>query len=72
MAEKCGVSPEHYRRWLAHYNSPLCQGTAGSGAPCAKPLTKLLKPAEFVVGMHDRCEIHKQFPRTQAATEMPG
>ena len=72
VAEKCGVSPEHYRRWLAHYNSPLCQGTAGSGAPCAKPLTKLLKPAEFVVGMHDRCEIHKQFPRTQAATEMPG
>jgi hypothetical protein len=29
-------------------------------------------PAEFVAGMHDRCEIHKQFPRTQAATEMPG
>jgi len=72
VAEKCGVSPEHYRRWLAHYNSPLCQGTAGSGAPCAKALTKLLKPAEFVAGMHDRCEIHKQFPRTQAAAEMPG
>ena len=72
VAEKCGVSPEHYRRWLAHYNSPVCQGTAGSGAPCAKPLPKLLKPAEFVAGMHDRCDIHKQFPRTQAAKEMPG
>jgi hypothetical protein len=72
VAEKCGVSPEHYRRWLAHYNSPVCQGTAGSGAPCAKPLAKLLKPAEFVVGMHDRCDIHKQFPRTQSTTEMSG
>ncbi|MBP6381082.1 MAG: hypothetical protein KBG29_13905 [Pseudomonadales bacterium] len=72
VAEKCGVSPEHYRRWLAHYNSPVCQGTAGSGGPCAKALTKLLKPAEFVVGMHDRCEIHKQFPRTPATREMPG
>ena len=72
VAEKCGVSPEHYRRWLAHYNSPVCQGTAGSGAPCAKPLGKLLKPAEFVVGMHDRCDIHKQFPRTQPAKDLPG
>jgi len=72
VAEKCGVSTEHYRRWLAHYSDPVCQGTAGSGGPCAKPLPKLLKPAEFVVGMHDRCDIHKQFPRTRSAGEMPG
>jgi len=65
VAEKCGVALDHYRRWLAHYTHPVCQGAAGSGALCAKPLPKLLKPAEFVVGMHDRCDIHKQFPRGQ-------
>ncbi|MFZ1293687.1 MAG: hypothetical protein WAR81_05755, partial [Pseudomonadales bacterium] len=64
VAEKCAVSVEHYRRWLAHYTSPVCQGSAGDGGPCAKPLTRLLKPAEFVSGMHDRCDVHKQMPRT--------
>ncbi|MBP8924253.1 MAG: hypothetical protein KBG75_00200 [Pseudomonadales bacterium] len=64
VAEKCGVSLEHYRRWLAHYTSPVCQGSAGNGGPCAKPLTRLLKPVEFVSGMHDRCDVHKQMPRS--------
>lgn len=61
VASKCGVSAEHYRRWLAHYHDPVCQGSAGDGGPCAKPLQKVLKPVEFVSGMHDRCDIHKQF-----------
>jgi hypothetical protein len=65
VAEKCHVSVEQYRKWLAHYNSPVCQGSAGHGGPCNKPLTRLLKPAEFVAGMHDRCDIHKQVPRSQ-------
>jgi hypothetical protein len=65
VAEKCGVSEEHYQRWLAHYNNPVCQGSAGHGGLCAKPLNKLLKPAEFVSGLHDRCDIHKQVPRSQ-------
>lgn len=65
VAEKCQVSVEQYRRWLAHYNSPVCQGSAGHGGPCAKPLTRMLKPVDFVAGMHDRCEIHKQVPRSQ-------
>jgi len=68
VAEKCKVSPEHYRRWLAHYNSPLCQGSGGHGGPCAKPLSKVLKPADFVAGMSDRCEIHQQLPRTSAVS----
>jgi hypothetical protein len=65
VAAKCGVGVEHYRRWLAHYTNPVCQGASGSGAPCAKPLQKTLKPAEFVAGLHDRCDIHKQVPRSQ-------
>jgi hypothetical protein len=69
VAEKCGVSLEHYRRWLAHYNDPVCQGSAGHGGQCSKPLTKLLKPAEFVAGMHDRCDVHKQVPRSRPAPE---
>jgi cell division protein FtsB len=68
VAEKCKVSPEHYRRWLAHYNSPQCQGSGGHGGPCGKPLTKVLKPADFVAGMSDRCEIHQQLPRTSAVS----
>lgn len=69
VAEKCGVSVEHYRRWLVHYNNPVCQGTSGSGAPCAKPLQKVLKPADFTAGLQDRCEIHKQVPRSQPLRE---
>ncbi|MFM7275773.1 MAG: hypothetical protein ACKO4A_18355, partial [Gammaproteobacteria bacterium] len=65
VAAKCGVGVEHYRRWLAHYGNPVCQGASGSGAPCAKPLQKMLKPADFVAGLHDRCDIHKQVPRSQ-------
>ncbi len=65
VAAKCNVSPEHYRRWLHHYNNPVCQGTSGSGAPCAKPLSKVLKPADFTAGLQDRCDIHKQVPRSQ-------
>lgn len=67
VAEKCQVNVDLYRRWLAHYNSPVCGGTAGNGGPCAKPVTKLLKPAEFVPGVHDRCDIHKQIPRQPSA-----
>jgi hypothetical protein len=69
VAEKCGVSVEHYRRWLLHYNNPVCQGTSGSGAPCAKSLQKVLKPADFTAGLQDRCEIHKQVPRSQPLRE---
>jgi hypothetical protein len=65
VSARCNVSPEHYRRWLHHYNNPVCQGTSGSGAPCAKPLTKILKPADFTPGLQDRCDIHKQVPRSQ-------
>jgi hypothetical protein len=69
VAEKCSVSVEHYRRWLVHYNNPVCQGASGSGAPCAKPLQKVLKPADFTAGLQDRCEIHKQVPRSQPLRE---
>lgn len=71
VAEKCGVALEQYRRWLAHYKNPVCQGAGASGAPCGKAVPKLLKPAEFVAGMHDRCEIHKQLPRAPAAVAKP-
>ena len=69
VAAKCKVTPEHYRRWLLHYANPVCQGTSGSGAPCARPVTKVLKPAEFTAGLHDRCDIHKQVPRSQTLRE---
>ena len=69
VAEKCGVSVEHYRRWLLHYTDPVCPVTSGSGAPCAKALQKVLKPADFTAGLQDRCEIHKQVPRSQPVRE---
>jgi hypothetical protein len=49
---------------LAHYKTARSARVPRQQRPCAKPLNKLLKPAEFVVGMHDRCDIHKQFPRS--------
>jgi len=66
VAEKCGVTVDHYLKWLRHYQNPVCIGAGASGAACAKPLQKQLKPAEFVVGLHDRCDIHKQVPRSQS------
>ena len=72
VAAKCGVAVGLYRQWLAHYNNPVCQGTGGNGLQCAKPVQRLLKPAEFVTGLHDRCDIHKQVPRSAPAAPRSG
>lgn len=66
VATKCGVTVEQYKLWLNHYNHAVCQGTGGNGQQCAKPLQRQLKPAEFVTGLHDRCDIHKRVPRSGA------
>jgi hypothetical protein len=60
VARRCGVSVEHYRAWLAHYEKPTCQGHASREALCGKPVQKCLRPGEFVVGIHDRCDIHRR------------
>ncbi len=70
VAAKCNVAVEHYRRWLLHYGNPVCQGTSGGGAACAKPVPKILKPSEFTSGLQDRCPIHKQVPRSASLQDV--
>ncbi len=59
VAERCGVSENQYRQWLAHYESPRCQHGADSGQPCNAPLTRIIAPGEFRSGRDDRCERHQ-------------
>lgn len=57
-AAQCHVSEGHYRRWLAHYDNPVCTHQSATGEPCGEPLLRVTEPAEFVPGQHDYCEQH--------------
>ncbi|PAV26508.1 DNA repair protein [Tamilnaduibacter salinus] len=57
-AEKCGVSEQAYRLWLAHHDDPTCQAETDNG-PCGEPLMRIGQPGEFKPGVHDRCQAHQ-------------
>ncbi len=59
-AEACGLSEPAYRRWLDHYENPVCRGPGrGKGRRlCGQPVLRVSQPADFEPGVHDRCESH--------------
>ncbi|GGY70438.1 DNA repair protein [Marinobacter zhanjiangensis] len=58
-AEKCGISEPDYRRWLEHYENPVCRAPGKKqGELCGQPVMRVSQPAEFEPGVHDRCEKH--------------
>lgn len=61
-ADKCLVSEEHYRRWLAHYQKPECQAPLTNDTVCACRIRRVDVPSQFLVGESDRCEKHKPRP----------
>lgn len=59
-AARSGLSEPAYREWLAHYENPVCQGAGKDGNTCGKPVMRVSRPAEFLPGQDDRCELHKK------------
>ncbi len=57
VSAKCFVTPERYKAWLTHFESPVCQHQA-SGKLCGKKVDKVSTPSEFEPGVSDRCEEH--------------
>ena len=51
-AQKCGVTIEHYKAWLAHYDSPHCE-------ECSVPVKRVDTPSDFQPGMSNRCSKHR-------------
>ena len=59
VADKCLVSPEHYREWLAQYQQPTCAATLPSGDRCAMPIDRVETPSRFVRGQSGCCARHR-------------
>ncbi|MFW5823422.1 MAG: DNA repair protein [Marinobacter sp.] len=58
-AEKCGISEPAYRRWLEHYENPVCRAPGRKdGEICGRPVMRISQPADFEPGVHDRCDKH--------------
>ena len=53
-ARKCLVTEEHYRAWLRHYESPVCQVATGDGSACGKRVIRVDVPNQFKPGVSDR------------------
>ncbi|MED5239737.1 MAG: hypothetical protein VX379_09200 [Pseudomonadota bacterium] len=54
-ARKCLVTEDHYRAWLAHYENPVCQVSAGmEGQVCGKRVIRVEVPNQFKPGVSDR------------------
>lgn len=59
LADRCGVSEEHFRAWQNHYNRPVCQHVDENGQACGQRVKKVDMVAQFVPGESDRCLAHK-------------
>jgi len=61
-----GVSGDVWRAYTAMFNGHVqCSGITKKGARCRHPAWgnppySLRKPQDFVLGIHDRCELHRE------------
>ncbi|MHA7879229.1 MAG: hypothetical protein ACX931_05550 [Saccharospirillum sp.] len=51
-AQKCGVTLEHYKAWLVHYDNPECE-------QCGVPVKRIDQPADYEPGSHNFCTRHR-------------
>lgn len=58
-AIKCAVSPERYRQWLRHYQTPRCEGTGSDGKPCNQTISRVDSPSRYQAGDSNCCTLHK-------------
>ncbi len=54
-AEKCLVTEDRYRAWLAHYESPACVRVKADGKVCGTRLIRVDVPNRFKPGDSDTC-----------------
>lgn len=59
IANKCGVSVEHYAAWLVHAQEPACDFDIGGGRSCGAAIVKTEHPRDFKEGVSDRCIKHR-------------
>jgi len=59
VAAKCFVTEQQYLKWLAHFESPVCQYELPKGQLCGQNVAKVSTPSDFDMGVSDACEIHK-------------
>lgn len=59
-AAKCRVQVELFRLWRDHYQNPVCSCQTEGNAQCGRMLSRVDRPADFVVGTSDRCKQHLQ------------
>lgn len=59
VAEKNGLTIEHYKAWLAHYNNPLCVAKLQDGTRCTAAVKQVLSPKEFIEEEHNYCAVHR-------------
>lgn len=63
-ADYCGVSEKHYLAWLKHYQAPVCGEFDRNGDMCCENVSRIVSPAEFVLGDSDCCEQHSRLKKT--------
>ncbi len=59
-AQSCGVNEEHYSAWLEHYQAPVCNRLDENKQSCGENIERVSSPADFHIGIGDRCEQHKE------------
>lgn len=59
-AAYCGVSEQHYRAWLKHYQAPVCHAIAATGGLCGISLARVIDPVQFLPGESDVCAQHNR------------
>jgi hypothetical protein len=59
-ADKCLVSEEHYRKWLEHYQRPICRTSLTQEKECGAKIRRVDVPSQFAPGESDRCEKHQR------------
>lgn len=55
VADKCGVTKNHYVHWLSHYDNTQCKHPE-----CNKVLKRIDSPQDFISGKSDYCDDHRQ------------
>lgn len=54
-AEKCLVTEDRYRAWLAHYENPVCGVSKSGSKPCGARVIRVDTPSKFKPGDSDVC-----------------
>lgn len=55
-----GISESTYKAWQAHCKSPRCTAILADGSICGSTIDTVTDPLRFVLGISDRCTIHKR------------